>query len=361
MWLRVVGSLMAADLMCSCAMQLDGCRIPVEQYDALLGGFAATHASSSAVSPIVTNPVCDIGCAQPDPLFPESERMSAPKPGKHEPCANKPVAESRNAQHSFPGLVVDTSLVDVQSCADLDDELHMAGTTAERPLDVRSRGSPVQSSTVPALAVLRQARQAHLSALSARQQAQQPLNSAAPPTGGIGTRKLPAETVSGLVAAITCIASGVGASQRRSSRQSHLSAESSATILAAEGPPVELVAPAAAASGSDGAREHSPPGKSITEFQLPSDCLVQRPISKRSQQAAARHKRRLKMISSGVPFATDAPSFSHCASLLGRNPSLVHAVSIDVITAALKYNPIFSVMDASEHWHTRHEDGAEQV
>lgn len=347
-------------------MQLDGGRIPAEQYDALLGGLGEIHAPSSAtISPVVEDAAQDIA-EQHEVLSPPDHRpmwATRSKPGEHVSFASKPVAESLNAEDSYTGLVVDPSLVDVQSSVDFEDELWPEGA----PLDHASRRAPEQSISLSVLSALQQAQQTSHPASA------HPLHShstgasvlpIAPSSGLHGTRQLHGD-------ARRFVASEISRSQRRDSRAIHLSSErlagidssvSSTTLLTAEESSTDLVAPAAAPSPV--AIQECPPPDNGGTIMI-SDVSSKLARTKQSQQAIARHKRRLKMISSGeTVFGQGAKpsSFSYGADVVpGHRLSLTHALSVDAVAAAVKYNPLFSVMNAAQDWQSQQKDSTAQV
>jgi hypothetical protein len=354
-------------------VQLDGCRIPAEQYDALLGrGFSAQVHSNAAISPAVWDPIKDVTKQQEECLPPTGSSPRATRSQRDESehgCSrSQPVTEALKEEDSCTGLVVDPSLVDVQSSVDSEDELHHTVITQDSPLDRAGQGEAEQYSSFSALAVLQQAQQ-HQSSTSTStsffhehhaphtgapvSSKDKPLT--VPPSRGIGTfgtRQLSVESTSNFMCVMKSFAaSGGSRSQRRNSRASHFSSENSTTVLVNEESSTDPLALPAAISdhiqttSSTCAALPLPSEKSMIQLQSTSS----RNVSK-LQEATARHERRLNMILTGqASFATDIapPSFHHCPAVLDDSASLRHALSLDALNAALKYNPLFSVIDAA--------------
>ena len=323
--------------------------------------------------PVVADPARNIAEHQPkDPFTARRDtKSSRSQTGERGVSfAGKPIAESLAEEDSYTGLVVETSLVDVHSSVDFDDEISPAAHSARPTLDRAGRGAAAEpSSRFSALSALQEGQHAfHLNSAYASDSHNTGspvpvLGPASPQSGGaaFGRRDTAASqamrAAPGLLVGPLRNLSPAIMGRTKNSRASHLSPEHSKEQLCAEeasrdplalavGPaPVAIAALASAPLGAISVEAAAAQGGTAQSRQL--------------QQAAARRKRRLKMIAAGSgSFGAVAisQSFSHEAAALGYSLSLTHTLSADVMAAALKYNPLFSVMEAAEHAQSQQKD-----
>jgi hypothetical protein len=356
-------------------VQLDGCRIPPGQYDALLGrGLNNTHRhSNAAISPAVADPIQDVI----DETFPSPKAADAVRTSQsevqqgreHAPCSSQPVAEAMDAEESYTGLVVDPSLVDVQSSEDSGDEMCFTVVTRDAPGEHGGQAAAEQSSEISALTALQQAQKYHAStsactSLLHEHHAQHSGGHALATTPGssrlgiLETRQLSEEATFSFEATMHIAASGGWRTQQMNSRESHLSSEDSTAVLAGEGSSTDepesfadlshTVSMTCEASSCEASQDEASSSAAEAGVMQLHHAKFPRFIPK-AHLAAIRHRHRLDMIATGqAVLGTDIGSqeFSLCPAVLD-DQTLAHALAADMLPAALKYNPLFAVMHAA--------------